>query len=147
MAARTTSTAVAAILGDNYGYKADGTLPDLTVFINDASVVVDRVVLMAAAAISPITLTTAEQESIERWLAAHLYCHADPLYMSRSTQGASGGFQRGQAGKGFESTHYGMMAMDLDYSGSLKKINGLKRAGAFWMGKRKSQQIPYNQRS
>jgi hypothetical protein len=145
--ARTTSAAVQAILGDNYGYRADGTLPDLTPFIESAYVTVNRVVQMAAAKITPITLGSDELEIIERWLSAHFYAVNDPIYTSRSTGGASGQFQTGTPGKGFAATEYGRQAIALDYSGSLCVLSEKYRAGMTWLGKPPSQQIPYIDRN
>ena len=146
MAFRTTTTLVQAVLGDNYGYTVAGTLPDLTVPIGMASPLIDRVVTMALSKITPVTLSAAEQEILERLMAAHFYCVADHLYTSRSTQGASGNFQTGTPDEGFGATEYGRQAMAFDYSGCLKQLSLKRRAAAAWLGKPPSQQIPYCER-
>lgn len=143
MAFRTSTTLVQAVLGDNYGAKVDGTLPDLTIFISMAGPLIDRVVTMALSKLTPITLTTTEQEILERLMAAHFYCLSDPVYTSRSTQGASGNFQTGTPDEGFGATEYGRQAMAFDYSGCLKQLSLKRRAAAAWLGKPPSQQIPY----
>jgi len=132
---RTKTSAVEAILGglnDNSNW--DG-LTDLTPFIASASAVVDRVNTAAQnKAIMPVTLSAVELELIERWLAAHFYTVMDPLYRSKSTMGASGNFQRGQANDGFETTDYGRQACMLDYSGMLRAIGKRQVAGGYWAG-------------
>lgn len=137
--ARTNAILVQAILQDNY--KAG---VDLTPFITAATTIVDRVATGAAAKCLP--LTTSELELIERWLAAHFYCVNDPLYMSKSTGGASGNFQRGAPTEGFQTTDYGRQAVALDYSGVLNAIGKRSFASAVWLGKPPSEQIPYTQR-
>jgi len=138
--ARTTPNNVQAILGDNY----DSNI-DLMPFIETATALVDEVVNCAAA--KNITISSALLEKIERWLAAHFYAHADPLYQSRSTGGASASFQ-GQTGMGFESTVYGQTAMRLDPSGCLAYFNEFSEpAQVLWLGKPPSEQIPYRDRN
>lgn len=135
---RTTADRVRILLGSDY----NGTT-DLAQFAADASVVVDRVVLMAAK--KGITLSSAELEMVERWLAAHLYQMNDPGYTSRSNGGASGSFDGG-SGEGWEGTRYGRTAVRLDYSNSLRNMDKQQRAGGAWLGKPVTQQIPYEDR-
>ena len=121
--ARTTPNAVIGILGPNYDSKKS---PDLSQFIATASIVVDQVAAMSAMKIRVKRLgglTPAMLQNIEMWLAAHFYCISDPLYTTRSTQGASGGFQRSGAKDGMAETSYGKQALDIDWSGCLKNIN------------------------
>ncbi len=146
---RTTSANVIGILGNNYDA---ANQPDLAPFIQTANVLTSRVVAMAAGntSFSPgvgVVMGADELERIEAYLAAHFYARSDPLYRSRTTAGASGQFQTTGQDQGLASTDYGRDAMDLDYSGSLKKLNKLSRASGFWLGKPPSQQIPYDQRS
>ncbi len=143
---RTTTAAVQSILGDNYGARVDGTLPDVTANIKTANILISRVVMMAAQKITPIVLSADELEQLECYMAAHFYCIADPLYTSRSTQGASGQFQVGTPDEGFGATEYGRQAMAMDYSGCLKQLSLKRRAGMLWLGKPPSQQIPYRDR-
>lgn len=142
---RTTSGLVIGILGRNYDSDPeDGLPPDLSPFMATATVIVDRVATCATA--KGFTLSSTELELIERWLTAHFYCVNDPLYTSRSTQGASGSFQTGQVLEGFGATEYGRQAIAMDYSGCLKNISLKQRASMSWLGKPPSEQIPYRQR-
>jgi hypothetical protein len=126
--ARTTAIAVKNILLDNYDTLKN---PDLTGFIDTASALVDESVNFATE--RGITLSTTLQERIEAWLAAHYYAQADPLYMSKSTQGASGSFQ-GQSAMGLEGTRYGQQAKRLDISGGLSSFDNNARATVLWLG-------------
>lgn len=140
---RTTSAAVQALLGENY----DGSTT-LTGFIDTASAVVDRVDDLDTDGI----LSTTNLELIERWLSAHFYAQADPLYQSRSNGGASGSFQ-GQTAMVFSNTNYGQQAMALDFTMALSKMSqeaiegGRRKAGFTWLGKNKVSQTDYEQRS
>lgn len=131
---RTTEALVKAILLANY----DGRrTPSLTAFIRTANVVTSRVLAMSVKKPRVLAgggLTTDELREIETLLAAHFYCVNDPLYSSRSTQGASGSFQRAGAKEGFSSTDYGKQAMDVDWSGVLKNINMQQFASGTSMG-------------
>jgi hypothetical protein len=132
--ARTTAKAVQDVLGPNYDAKKK---VNLRPFIDSASDVVDQVLLLSkrkSRVISIGGLKASTLELIERWLAAHFYCISDPLYMSRTTQGASGSFQRAAAKDGFASTDYGKTAMDVDISGCLKNINLQQFASVLGMG-------------
>jgi hypothetical protein len=149
--ARTTSALVQAVLGDNYGPKRDGSLPDLTEFIVTANTTVNRVQMMAATKVPPRVLLEggygSEAELVERWLAAHFYHCSDQTYNSRATEGASGQFQAGPPEKGFQSSEYGRMAVSIDWSGCLENLGKKQRAGAIWLGRYPSDQTPYDQKS
>lgn len=138
--ARTTATAVKDILLKDYD---SINQPGLEPFIETASVIVDRVVTCAAG--KDITLTTEEQELIERWLSAHFYGMSDQPYTGRSTLRASGQFQ-GKTEMYFEATKYGQMAVSLDPSGCLDNIGKRQKVRAFWLGKRPSEQVEYRDR-
>lgn len=121
--ARTTQAAVVGILVANYDAKKK---PSLLPFIQAASDVVDQVKKLSlgkSRVISRGGLTTTTLQNIETWLAAHFYCINDPLYISRSTQGATGAFQRAAAKDGFSSTDYGKQALSIDWSGCLRNID------------------------
>lgn len=149
--ARTNAAAVSAILLRDYDV---ATAPSLVPFIETASLIVDRV---ADCAIDKEkTLTTAELERIEAWLAAHYYSQSDRNYISRSTEGASGAFA-GQTGMHLQSTLYGQTAVNLDYSGCLADlqaastltptpVNVVQATSFAWLGKPRSSQIDYDQR-
>lgn len=132
---RTNSSNVANILLDNY----DGTTV-LDRFIDTAASLTNKVSTNDTAS----ELDAADLELIERYLAAHFYCLADPLYASKSTGGASGSFQ-GQTGMGLDFTPYGQTAKRLDVTGYLARLDMPTRpkAGSIWLGKAPSNQIPY----
>jgi hypothetical protein len=138
--ARTTADLVKGVLLDAYGPRANGSLPDLTTFIDTASSIVDDVAACAVGRGKP--LSTVKLELIERWVSAWLYTKADPTYSSRSTQGASGSFvQSPQEPENFKDG-----ALTLDTSGCLQAILNRQRAGGAYLGKRLSEQIPYYDR-
>lgn len=140
--ARTNAALVRAILLSDYD---SDTEPSLDAFIATATAMVDRVV--ACAILRNKTLTSEEEELIERWLAAHFYAQTDKPYSSKSTERAAGSFH-GQTKMYLESTLYGQTAVRVDPSGCLSSIasGDRKVAGGFWMGKRPSQQLDYPQR-
>ena len=139
MSQRTTLANVQAVLADNWD---DST--SVQPYIDSATVVVDRVVTCATK--RGKTLTATEEELVERWLAAHFYCVMDPLYTTRSTAGASGGFQRKPATDDFGSTDYGMQATRIDPSGCLNAIGKRAVASMTWLGKPPSAQTAYEDR-
>lgn len=130
MAVRTTSPAVVALLGENYDTTRN---PALTPFIETASVQVNRVAARALA--TATTLSDADAELLERWLASHYYLVSDPVLKQKATKGASGTIE-GQTGDGFASTRYGQTAMQLDPTGYLASVNsGVRRkASVTWLG-------------
>lgn len=137
--ARTTAIKVRDILGDDYHVEK---MPNLSPFINAASALIDRVVTCATR--RGRSLDADEQELVETWLAAHFYKYAwDRQLASKSTAGASGSYS-GQTAMGFDGTTYGQTAQGLDWSGCLRSM--ANRAGAFWLGKRKSEQVDYVER-
>ena len=142
---RTTVQKVQDLLGGNFGALPNGELPDCQQFIDSATVVVDRVVAAAGVDFRLIP-NTAEQELIERWLAAYFYCHLDPLYSSKNTQGAGGSFVTSSTLEN-EGERYKRGAIELDPSGMLNAILNRHIAGAVWLGKPVSQQIPYVNRN
>lgn len=135
--ARTTPSQVQGVLADNYDAEA-GT--DLTPFVDAASAVVGRVATCATR--KGITLSSTELELIERWLAAHFYTKADPVYQSRATAGASGSFVRNPR----EPEPYRDVAISMDYSGCLKAILDRQVAWVSWLGKPPSEQTDYESR-
>jgi hypothetical protein len=162
---RTTPGAVQAILGPNWdGYNPTAGIAstDLTPFVYAASNVTDQVASLAAQRfqqrLTTFTLSGLQSatqapmgsdspntmlELIERWLAAHFYCHEDPLYNSKSTGGASGSFQRGSDEGGFGTTEYGKAAVHMDPTGSLVILGKRQVAGALWLGKPPEDQRPW----
>ncbi len=124
MAQRTSIILVREVLDRNYHYKLS---PNLQPYIDSATLQVDRMVLCATD--KGFTHTTAELEMIERVLAAYNYCHMDPLYQSKSTQGASGAHVSSSSLDG-EGERYKRWAIELDASGCLNAILNRKTAGA-----------------
>ena len=134
---RTTEVAVKGLLLLDYD---TARAPSLVPFIDTATVLVDRVATCAAAADE--TLTAAELELIERWLAAHYYVQSDQTFASKSTSGASA-THHGQTGMRLENSKYGQGALTIDSSGCLDSITKNARAGANWLGRPPSEQTAY----
>jgi hypothetical protein len=128
MAVRTTSDAVEAII------EVDSTI-DLTPFISTASLLVDT---HCEAKNSAYTVT--ELEAIERFLAAHLYTLRDPRTVTENVRSLDTTFQS-KVDLGFNTSHYGQMAMLLDWYGGLAALNelminggGKRTIGITWLG-------------
>lgn len=137
---RTTPDLVAAVLCNDFGPKADGTLPDLTPYIDTASSIVDDAVPIAARFGSP--WNAAKQELIERWLSAWCYCVMDPTYMSKGQGGANASYQRVGATDDFGSNEYGRTAVRLDPSGALTALGKRQVARGFWIGQKHGHRNP-----
>jgi hypothetical protein len=140
MGLRTAPDKVVAILGDDYGRKVDGSLPNLNGYICTANNIVNSVVTAAAG--DSLTYTADTLELMERWLSAHAYTKSDPTYSSRSTAGASGSFIRGKD----EQEPYKDMAMSIDPYGYLDAILNRKRARIMWLGKTESEALTADER-
>jgi hypothetical protein len=130
--ARTTAAAVKELLDRNYDTR---NVPSLEGFIATANLIVTKVAECAAR--RSVTLADDHLELMERWLAAHYYTKANPVYQSKTTDGRSASFVRNR-----ESPEpYLNGAMDLDTTGCLGALlSARKRAGFSWLGKRPSQQ-------
>jgi hypothetical protein len=137
---RTTSELVIGLLLNEYDAENE---PDVTPFIDSASVLIDEVV--ACAARKGKTLTDEAAEILERWVAAHLYQAPDPGYQEKQTEKAKGVYNT-ITGKGLEGTRFGQNALLIDSTGCLRGINNNARARLRWMGKPPSEQIPYYDR-
>jgi hypothetical protein len=137
--ARTDATLVQEILQRDYRAGAPLTIP-----IRAGSALMDQVI--ACAADKGASFTEEEAQLMETYLAAFFYQMNDKGYTSRRTGSASGNFA-GQWGKYLESNNYGQAAMVLDKTGCLHDIaQGVQEATGRWLGKRPSQQTPYDQR-
>ena len=124
MAYRTTELAVQGIV------KTKSSI-DLDPFLEVANALVTK-------HCTDTNFTDAELELIERYLAAHFYCIRDPRakreranIVSRETQS--------RVDIGFDVTHYGQMAIRLDWSGALAALNQRAKKGAMsadvtWIG-------------
>ena len=113
MSQRTSIAVVKELLDRNYHWK---TQPNLQPHIDTATLLVDR--MISCATEKGFTHTAAELEMIERWLAAYSYCKMDPLFASKSTQGASGSHVSSQSLQA-EQERYKRGAIELDDSGCL----------------------------
>ena len=141
MANRTSPKEVRGILGQHFqSDEVDSLLP----FIAAAKQLVDRVAKVDTTTL----LDSADLANIETWLSAHFYAHADQLPQS-SGEGGANATHQGQTGMALGSTQYGQTAMVLDFTGELARLSGQaadgksRRASVTWLGKKKSQQIPY----
>lgn len=139
MAVRSVSADVIELLGGHYDASR---LPSVTPFIASASSLVDKVEANDTAN----KLNATDLELIERWLSGHFYAQADQMFTSRSTGKASGSFQ-GQTGMYLENTIYGQQAMMLDITGYLMALQKGGVVDFAWLGKPRSEQIPYTQRN
>lgn len=139
---RTSTAEVQASLGANYGRLPDDTFPDLTVWIDMATTTVDELVVLAKKKVPPYYHTANQLRLIEAAVAAHYYTKMDPTYSSRSTMGASGSFIRDKT----EAEPYKSLAIMLDPSGKINALLNRLVAGAAWLGKRPSEQVPIWQR-
>ena len=145
MAARTTASAVAAILLGQYDTEGR---PDLDPFISTATALVDWL----AGKDTDGDLSATMLERIEAFLSAHFYAHADQLFQSKATGGASGAFQ-GQTAMWLNSTQYGQTAMVLDVTGNLASQvkamadGGKPQASMEWLGKPLGDQQSYADRN
>jgi len=127
--ARTTSEAVAAIV------EVDVSI-SLTPFIEVANALVTE---CCADAYDATRL-----ELIERWLAAHFYTVRDMREVSEGAGGVSASYQSAVA-LGFDSSHFGQMAIRIDTVGGLAALNERvkkgKRVGVVfqWLGTEKEE--------
>lgn len=106
--ARTTTAEVKAII--------ETDLTDLSAFLLPAGQLADQV----AAADS--SLAAAVLEEIECWLAAHFTAMRDQQAV-KSTVGPTSFTYGGKTGMGLEFTRFGQVAMSLDSTGTLAKLN------------------------
>lgn len=132
---RTTPTKVKELLDRNYDARRG---PSLVVHIATSHAIINQVVTCATR--KSVTITSEVLELMERWLAGYYYTKVDPLYGSRSTEGASGSFLQ-------SPDDYKNVAIDLDPSGCLRGILMGPGAAMEWMGKPVSEQIDYDDRN
>ena len=123
--ARTTSILVGGII------EVDANIT-LTPFIEAANELVTE-------CCSSSGYTALRLAQIEKWLSAHLYTVRDPRAESEKAGSVSEKFQS-KVDLGFDTSHYGQMAMRLDTEGGLAALNERikkgKRAtvGVTWLG-------------
>jgi hypothetical protein len=136
--ARTTSALVAGII------EVDEDI-NLTPFIEAANILVTQ-------CCTDLTddYTTDELEKIETWLAAHFYTVRDMRAVSEKAGSVSERFQS-KVDLGLSTSHYGQMAMTLDYQGGLASlnkevINGVsKNVGVTYIGTTKEEYEALNE--
>ncbi len=86
--------------------------------------------------------TTAELIKIETWLAAHFYTVREPRAESEKA-GPVSEKKQSKVDLGLSTSHYGQMAMTLDYYGGLAALNErikkgkANRIGITWLGTEK----------
>lgn len=116
---RTTVDAVKIII------ETELTDPVIEGYIGSASAFVDSALL--GAGLTETTLT-----EIERWLTAHMIASTKERIAKREEAGGAKIEYAGEFGTGFSSTSFGQMAVILDTSGTLKKLNGDTKFASFW---------------
>jgi len=95
---------------------------DATIFINAAHILTDRVNTVGG-------MTDAAQlKEIERWLSAHLIAIRDPQAASEKADVVSQNFQY-RVDLNLNQTRYGQMAIILDTTGTLAKLNKMASTG------------------
>ena len=115
------------------------TLPTVDPYIAAASVTVDNIVACIAAK-GASALSSTALELIERFIAAYNYTQMDGTYTSRSTDNASGSFNK-------VPEAYLNIARSMDNTGCVNAcLKGYGPVGILWMGKNPDDQIPYYQR-
>jgi len=106
---------------------------DLSPFIAAANSLVVNVCV-------PLSYDDATLEKIETWLSAHFY----HILAMRNSEGEADGIKdvfQSKVDLGLKVTHYGQMAMILDYKGGLARLDfsamgkGKPRLSLTWLGK------------
>jgi len=142
--ARTDANAVKELMRATAGGESDydsANAPSLQPFIDSANAFTDRVAVCAVR--KDVPLTNAELELIERWMAAHFYTKTDRTLSSKSTSKASGSYVNDPQ----VPEPYKAGAMALDPSGCVAALLNRQRAGAFWAGKPRSEQLAWEDRN
>lgn len=113
--ARTSAVAVQGII------EHDATI-SLTPFIEAANALVTQYCGSSA------NYTAANLELIERWLSAHVYTIRD-MRAEREKAGDVSEKKQSKVDLGFDTSHYGQMAMRLDWEGGLAGLNSRIKSG------------------
>ena len=114
MTVRTTSAAVALLI------EIDDDI-SLTSFIETANALVTE-------CCSTDDYDATRLELIERWLSAHVYTIRD-MRASEERVGTVSERKQSMVGLGFDTSHYGQMAMRLDTKGGLAALNAQMKKG------------------
>jgi len=115
--ARTSSSSVEGII------EVDASI-SLTPFIEAANA------LVTECCSSVSTYDATRLELIERWLSAHMYTNRDMRSFDEKADEVSEKKQS-KVDLGFDTSHYGQMAMRLDTAGGLARLNeSTKRGGS-----------------
>jgi hypothetical protein len=129
--ARTTDELVAAIIDVESGKV-------LTPFISAANNLVTRFCTGSGSVSSEYSVDAIQE--IETWLAAHMYTVFDPRAETEKAGSVAAKYQS-KVDLGLSTSHYGQMAMTLDYQGGLSRLNqGIikgeagRTIGAAWLG-------------
>jgi hypothetical protein len=130
--ARTTDELVEGIID------VDSTIP-LTPFIDAANALVTQCCTNLT-----IDYETEQLTMIETWLAAHMYTVRDMRAVSEKAGSVAEKFQS-KVDLGFSTSHYGQMAMRLDFYGGLANLdeqskNGVRQAPSVtYLGKNRCE--------
>lgn len=142
------AASVKAVLQKDYDSSTDGAAlatAQLASCLTSSGLMVAR--LVTAAAAKGVTLSSAEQDAIQNYLAAHLYSISDRPIKQKGTSAKYATFD-GQTSMGLKATLYGQQAIALDPSGVLSNLDTPRRSiGMAWLGKPKSAQSDYSDRN
>ncbi len=116
MAVRVTSNQVGEIID------VDSAI-SLTPFISAANMLVTRCCTDLT-----VDYTAAELVEIEKWLSAHFYTVRD-MRAEMEKAGPVSERKQSKVDLGFATSHYGQMAMVLDYHGGLARLNEQTKNG------------------
>ncbi len=133
MAVRTTAALVEGIIEVDIDSAAD-----LDPFIAAANILVTQCCTNLT-----VDYTADILEKIETWLAAHFYTVSDMRAISEKAGSVSEKFQS-KVDLGFSTSHYGQMAMRLDFYGGLAKLDAKIKKGTItpslsWLGKEEDE--------
>lgn len=100
---------------------------DLEPFIEVSSALVTQCCASAVDA-NGVGYTDTHLELIERWLAAHAYATRDPRFENEKA-GTVSAKNQSAVDLGFNNSHYGQMALRLDYLGGLARLDEQSKKG------------------
>ena len=121
----------------NYCFSLNGNLFDSSISLTPFIEVANELVTECCTSGDHTAVRLAQ---IDKWLAAHCYTCRDMRATMEKAGSVSANFQS-KVDLGFDTSHYGQMAMRLDWQGGLAALNdkikkGRNRApGVTWVGK------------